>query len=384
MSKMHQEDRAGTFQLQPSGISTFLPRPLPPNPPLEFGMPMLQILSSASLALGRLDSATRLLPSLDLFLTTFIRKEALLSSQIEGTQASLVEVLEVEAHGRSRGAATDAGDVLNYIKALRHGMDLVGQLPTSLRLIREVHAVLMEGTRGGEKTPGEFRRSQNWIGPAGSTPSTATYLPPSVEDMKQALYAWETYLHEEDGLPPVVRIALLHAQFETIHPFLDGNGRLGRLLISFLLTQYDVLKEPVLFISNYFKVHQNEYYMALQRVRTHGDWESWVTFFLTGVMETAMQAAELMESIAKLRESLRAQVQAGRAGRGTTLVLLDHLFQQPYTTLTQVTSRTRLSMQQARQAMDALISMGIASEITGMKRNRVFSFGPYFDVLGLV
>jgi Fic family protein len=263
-------NRAGTYISQPTGYKTFKPKALPPNPPIVFDTEMIELLSRADRMLGRLDGITETLPDPKLFVAMYVKKEAVLSAQIEGTQASLIDIFEGEPTKERR---EDIGDVVNYVGALNYGLQRLDDFPLSLRLLREIHQVLLSSGRGSRRNPGEFRSSQNWIGPAGSTLMDAVYVPPSVPDMNEALGDLEKYLHSEEEIPPLIRIALIHAQFETIHPFLDGNGRMGRLLITFWLCQQRILSQPLLYISYYFKKNRTEYYDRLMTVRNTGDWE---------------------------------------------------------------------------------------------------------------
>ena len=279
--------RAGSYQQQPTGYRAFIPAPLPPNRPLAIDGELQGLLSQADRALGRLDGSVLTLPNPDLFVFMYVRKEAVLSSQIEGTQSSLQDLLAAEAQLFEQNLPRDVDEVVNYVRAMNHGLARLPELPVSVRLIREIHAELMQGVRGGRLQPGELRTSQNWIGPAGCTLNTATFVPPPHHVVPEALGDLEKFLHRDDDLPPLVKIALAHVQFETIHPFLDGNGRVGRLLITFLLTERGVLHKPVLYLSHYFKPHRQEYYEHLQAVRDRGAWEAWLAFFLRGVVEVA-------------------------------------------------------------------------------------------------
>jgi Fic family protein len=306
------DTRAGRFVQQPRGYRAFEPASLPPQPPIQFGRELLGALSQADQALGRLDGTAGMLPNPNLFVAMYVRQEAVLSSQIEGTQASLTDVLAFEAvnDGASEG---DVEEVVNYVAAMNHGLERLKEFPLSLRLIREIHERLMRGVRGQERQPGEFRTSQNWIGPGGSTLATATFVPPPPHVMQDALSRLERFLHDPD-LPRLVHAALAHAQFETIHPFLHGNGRVGRLLITFLLCHGGVLSRPLLYLSHYLKQHRQEYYDRLQAVRLEGRWEEWLLFFLKGVAEVAIEAQATAGKILALRERHRNQLAAeGRA-----------------------------------------------------------------------
>jgi len=266
-------DRAGKYVRQIGGYKAFIPKNLPPDPPIKMDGEMLTLLSQADRELGRLDGSTETLPNPDLFVFMYVRKEAVLSSQIEGTQASLMDVLEFEAHAVRTGRPKDVHEVVNYVAAMNYGLDRLKSLPLSLRLIREIHAALLEGVRGSKRNPGEFRRSQNWVGPNGSTLASAIYVPPPPHEMGMALDNFEKFLHDKTSMPFLIKVGIAHAQFETIHPFVDGNGRVGRLLITFLLCQKEILKHPLLYLSHYFKLHRSEYYDRLQAIRDVGNWE---------------------------------------------------------------------------------------------------------------
>src|SRR2546428_11743174 len=305
--------RAGRYVRQTEGYQAFLPAPYPPSD-LRLNPPLLALLSQADMELGRLVGAAEILPNPDLFVRMYVRREAVLSSQIEGTQASLMDVLEYEAMRARSERTIDVQEVSNYVSALRYGLRRTAALPLSLRLIREIHARLMRGARGGEpsKTPGAFRRSQNWVG--GPSPAPARYVPPPVPEMNEALNLFEKALHDPTPFPVLVIVGLAHAQFETIHPFLDGNGRMGRLLITFLLCEFKVLREPLLYLSIFFKQHRQEYYDRLQAVRDHGDWEGWLSFFLAGLGNVARDGTETARQGGQLPGRLRGGL-PGKLGR---------------------------------------------------------------------
>lgn len=321
---------------QPRGYKAFLPAPLPPHPPLRLET-LQKRLAEASLALGRLDGSVITLPNPDLFVFMYVRKEAVLSSQIEGTQSSLHDLLEAEARILSPDRPSDVREVINYIHAINKGLERLATLPVSVRLIREIHAELLKGVRGQNRIPGELRQTQNWIGPSGCTLNNATFIPPPPDVLPDVLSSLEKFLHSEDDLPVLVKVGLAHAQFETIHPFLDGNGRVGRLLITFLLCERDALKKPVLYLSYYFKCHRQEYYDRLQAVRDTGDWEGWLDFFLRGIISVSAEAVETARRILNLRERSRAQItqSLGRAA-GNGLTVLERLFHTPVISVKQV------------------------------------------------
>jgi Fic family protein len=370
--------RAGRYIRQPTGYRAFIPAALPPRPPLKLGGPLAALLSTADRALGRLDGSVLTLPNPDLFVFMYVRKEAVLSSQIEGTQSSLQDLLSAEAQLFDLGLPRDVDEVLNYVRAMNHGLARLSELPVSVRLIREIHAELMQGVRGGRLQPGELRTSQNWIGPAGSTLATASFVPPPPHELPQALGELEKFLHRDDGLPPLVKIALAHVQFETIHPFLDGNGRVGRLLITFLLTECGVLHKPVLYLSHHFKQHRQSYYDHLQAVRDHGDWEAWLAFFLRGVIDVAGEAAATARRILQLREQHRSAIteHLGRAA-GNGHKVLESLYHRPIVAVADVQQLTGTTFAAANNLVSRLVQQGVLQEMTGYARNRRFRYAPY-------
>ena len=370
--------RAGRYITQPTGYRAFMPAPLPPQPALALGGELQGLLSAADRSLGRLDGSVLTLPNPDLFVFMYVRKEAVLSSQIEGTQSSLQDLLAAEAQLFDQSLPPDVDEVINYVRAMNHGLARLTELPVSVRLIREIHAELMRGVRGGKLQPGELRTSQNWIGPANCTLNTATFVPPPHQAVPTALGDLETFLHAQDELPPLVKIALAHVQFETIHPFLDGNGRVGRLLITFLLTECGVLHKPVLYLSHYFKQHRQAYYEHLQAVRERGTWEAWLAFFLRGVIEVAGEAAETARRVLQLREQHRAAItaQLGRAA-GNGHKVLESLFDRPIIAVSDVKQMTGTTYAAANSLVSRLVKVGILSEMTGYARNRRFRFAPY-------
>lgn len=377
-------ERAGRFITQqggPEGFRAFIPAHLPPNPTLEPRGELQTALERASTALGRLDGITLLLPDPGLFLYMYVRKEAVLSSQIEGTQSTLSDLLLFENEAVPGAPTSDVGDISNYGAAMQHGLDrLRGGFPLSLRLIREIHAVLVTGLRGSDKTPGEFRTSQNWIG--GTRPGNAVFVPPPPHEIMPALDNLEKFLHDESlGLPILVKAGLAHAQFETIHPFLDGNGRVGRLLITFLLCESGALSQPLLYLSLYLKRHKQRYYEALQRVRTHGEWEEWLLFYLEGVAAVATEATNTARRLIDVFESDRKAIQAiGRASH-TPLVIHDILKKRAATTMTAAAKAAHVSFPTASTAMQRLVRLGIVREITGRARDQVFVYDKYLTAL---
>lgn len=370
--------RAGQYIRQSTGYRAFIPACLPPKPPLVFGAELTALLSQADRALGRLDGSVLTLPNPDLFILMYVRKEAVLSSQIEGTQSSLQDLLAAEAAIYDEHRPHDVEEVINYVRAMKRGLERLHELPVSVRLVREIHAELMQGVRGSRLQPGELRQSQNWIGPAGCTLNTASFVPPPAHEVPGALGDLEKFLHEENGLPPLVKIALAHVQFETIHPFLDGNGRVGRLLITFLLTECDVLHKPVLYLSHYFKQHRQAYYDHLQAVRDRGEWEQWLTFFLRGVIEVAGEATNTARRIQLLREENRRAITEhfGRAA-GNGHRVLEKLFDRPIVSVPDVQQLTGTTHAAANTLVRRMVGLGILEEITGYARNRRFRYGPY-------
>lgn len=370
--------RAGRYITQPTGYRAFIPAPLPPQPALALGGELQGLLSAADRALGRLDGSVLTLPNPDLFVFMYVRKEAVLSSQIEGTQSSLQDLLTAEAQLFDQNLPRDVDEVVNYVRAMNHGLARLTELPVSVRLIREIHAELMHGVRGGRLQPGELRTSQNWIGPAGCTLATATFVPPPHHAVPDALGDLERFLHTQDELPPLVKIALAHVQFETIHPFLDGNGRVGRLLITYLLTERGVLHKPVLYLSHFFKQHRQAYYEHLQAVRDQGAWEAWLAFFLRGVVAVAGEAAETARRILQLREQHRAAITAhlGRAA-GNGHKVLESLFDRPIVAVSDVQKMTGTSYAAANGLVSRLVKLDVLSEMTGYSRNRRFRYAPY-------
>lgn len=357
-----------------------MPKPLPPIPPIEYDAELQNLLSQADRALGRLDGVTTVFPNPDLFVAMYVRHEAVLSSQIEGTQSTLRDVLEYEADAASRGNSTDAAEVVNYVQAMNYGLKRLDDLPLSLRLIREIHGKLLAGVRGTEKTPGHFRTSQNWIGPEGCNLATAAFVPPPVNELLPALGQLESFLHDE-SLPLLVHCGLAHAQFETIHPFLDGNGRVGRLLITFLLCQRRALQRPLLYLSLYLKAHRTEYYDRLTAIRSAGNWEGWLKFFLRGIFEVSQSAFATARAILSLRE-LHRQMIADRLGQqaGDGQRLLDALFQQPIVSVGMVVNQLGRSYATANKVVLKLVELGLLQPTSAARRNRIYRYEPYLNV----
>ena len=368
----------GKLVRQLEGYVAFVPDDLPPVPPIAFDEELQGLLSRADRALGRLDGSVQSLPNPDLFVFMYVRKEAVLSSQIEGTQASLGDILEVEAQIFDPTRPNDTEEILNYVNAMNYGLKRLEELPMSLRLIREIHQRLMQGVRGQHATPGEFRTSQNWIGAQGATIRDASFVPPPPSELTRMLGALEQYMHASDRLPLLIRIALIHAQFETLHPFLDGNGRMGRLLIAFTLCQQTVLQKPVLYLSHYLKRNRSIYYDLLQAIRTDGDWEAWIKFFLQGIAEVSNEATETAREIVQLRERHRLRIiESLEKGAANGLRFLESLYQRPIFNVSTVADFLNLSPQAANNLTDRLEQLELVREITGQRRNRVFRYDPY-------
>jgi len=376
------QPRLGRFVETPVAgeiVRAFVPPPLPPEPPVDI-LSLLGRLSKAERALGRLDGITMLLPRQELFLYMYVRKEAVLSSQIEGTQSTLTDLLRFETEAQAGEPIDDIKEVSNYVDAMMYGLERLKELPLSLRLIREMHARLLHSGRGGTKDPGEFRRSQNWIG--GSRPGNALFVPPPVSELAATLGALEAFMHEETSrLPPLIKAGLIHVQFETIHPFLDGNGRIGRLLVTLYLCVHGVLDKPLLYLSLYLKTHRADYYRLLQEVRENGAWESWLEFFLDGVAETANQAFDAASRIVELFKQDRECITSGSDRAGSALRIHDLLQQNPYTTSNQLVAQTGLSAPTVNAALVDLERLGVVEEVTGRRRNRVFGYRRFLAIL---
>ena len=372
--------RSGVYVKQPSGYSAFIPAPLPPNPPVVMDAELTRLLSDADRALGRLDGIGSVLPNPDLFVAMYVRQEAVLSSQIEGTQSTLEDVLQFEVDAKGADLPKDIEEVVNYVGALNYGISRLDTLPLSLRLIREIHSKLLKGVRGANRDPGEFRKTQNWIGPAGATLETATFVPPPVPEMQEALDKFERFLHDE-SLPVLIQCALAHAQFESIHPFLDGNGRVGRLLSTLLLCQRNVLHRPLLYLSHFLKTNRAEYYDRLMAIRNDGNWESWLKFFLRGVEEVSTEAITTSRQIFALRENHRSVINKDLgSGAAAGLRLLDYLYEQPIVSVRMVETRLKSSFVTANKLVEQLVKLDILKETTGGLRNRRYSYDPYLEL----
>lgn len=360
-------------------VRAYVPKPLPPDPPVDMASLFL-LLDKANQALGRLDGAIAVLPDTGLFLYFYVRKEAVVSSQIEGTQSTLSELLLFERGLGDSTSVDDLSETSNYVAAMEYGLKrLKDGFPISLRLLREIHGVLLRGGRGAEKTPGEFRRSQNWIG--GTRPGNAIFVPSPPEALMECLDPLEKYLYDE-RLPLLVKLGLVHVQFETIHPFLDGNGRLGRLLLTLLLCESGVLREPMLYLSLYLKINRNRYYELLQKVRVEGVWEEWLEFFLEGIAQTANQAGETAIALLRLfREDVQKLQSLGKAAGTATQV---HLYFQanPISSIANIANAISKSVPAVMSALDKLQELGIVHEGTGRRRNRVYFYQKCLDLIG--
>ena len=384
MDRVARRKRTGCYRVTTvvgEPVRAFVPDPLPPVPPVSLNSALGRLLEAATLALGRLDSVSALLPDISLLLYVYVRWEAVLSSQIEGTQSSLSDLLLFELEEAPGVPVDDAAEVSNYVAALQRGLELLADgLPLSNRLLWETHRVLLSGGRGAALLPGEFRRSQNWIG--GTRPGNARYVPPPPADVPDCMAALERFIHAEDDLPVLVRAGLAHVQFETIHPFLDGNGRLGRLLITLMLVDAGVLHQPLLYLSLHFKRHRSTYYDLLDAVRRDGDWEAWLAFFLTGVRETAETAIDVAQRSREIFERDRKRIEeTGRRRAGSALRVFDALRARPILTNAGASQATALSFPAASAAMQLLVELGIAEEKRPTRRAKLFLYRDYLRVL---
>ena len=361
-------------------VRAYVPNVLPPKPGLEMTDRRQRLLERATLALGRLDSVTLLLPDPQLFLYAYVRREAVLSSQIEGTQSSMAQLLLFELAEAPGQPLEDVREVSNYVAALDLGLQRMREgLPLSNRLLREMHGTLLHSGRGSERAPGEFRRSQNWIG--GTRPGTAHFVPPPPDEVQACMGALERFIHHAEDYPALIKAALAHVQFETIHPFLDGNGRIGRLLIAFILHHDRLLSQPLLYLSLFFKEHRQEYYRLLDLVRTEGDWEAWLDFFLEGVEQTATNAVDTATRLQALMHQDELKIHTVGRMAATALRVFRSLCERPLLTLNQTRDRTGLSFPAATKAMALLTDLGMVHEITGQRRNRVFAYRDYLAIL---
>jgi len=373
-------NRSGAYIKQPTGYKAFIPSSLPPQPPVHPEGGLQNLLSKADMSLARLDGLGYTLPDAKLFIAMYVKKEALLSTQIEGTQASLENLFEFE-RGEKLDNINDVTEVVNYIRALDYGIERLDSFPMSLRLIKEIHSILLEGVPGGEKTPGEFRKSQNWIGPPGCTLRDAAYVTPPHHDAENAMGDLELYMHGPERLPVLLDCALVHYQFETIHPFLDGNGRIGRLLITFYLYWKKVLQKPLLYLSYYFKRHRQEYYDRLNMVRQNGDYEQWLTFFFKGVIDTADSALDTAKRILELQANHRNLLLRKRLSSPLAVGILEKLFHTPYISVKDVAQAFDISYQASSTLISQLENNGILREVTGRKRDKRYIYDEYMNIL---
>jgi len=375
------ENRAGSFRTNSTGelqYRSFVPKSLPPSPPVQFDEEMIQNLTRANRSLGILEGVSKQVPNIDLFVSMYVRKEALLTSQIEGTQATLDDILDPEI---DENINRNVADVINYIKAARYAVTKLDELPICNRLLKETHSILMDGVRGSEKSPGEFRRSQNWIGPAGSTLKDARFIPPNCEDMIEAMSDLEKFINREDGMEELIKIALIHYQFETIHPFLDGNGRIGRLLISLYLIEKKLQSHEILYISYFFKRNRIEYYDRLNEVRIKGNYEQWIKFFLLAISESAQDATAAIEELIRLHDkNLEIARDTGKASK-TIVKVFNHIERSPIIDIKMTCKALGISFNAASNAIDTLVRLGILQQTEKARRNRVFAYEDYLRIL---
>ncbi|MFW3146216.1 MAG: Fic family protein [Thermoplasmatota archaeon] len=376
-------NRAGRFIMDRDGIRTFVPGPIPEIDRIDMGSELLSILVDAQTNLGRLDGASDLLPDPELFVMMYVKKEAVLSSQIEGTQASLMDVLEFEADALDPDKPKDVKEVVNYIRAIYHGIDKIkAGSGLDLELIRELHLILMEGTRGGELRSGEFRKVQNWVGPKGCSIRDAVFVPPPPSEMMRSLISLQEYIGTADRGPPLLRSGLIHSQFESIHPFLDGNGRMGRLLITLYLIKEGTLKHPMLYLSHYLLRNRSGYYDRLQSLRENGDIENWLSFYLKGISEVSKESYEKSLKILELKERGKDTLMHGLGRLAPTAIKVhEALFKKPVVTVNTISSISGLSFQSANKLISKLEAVGILVEVTGQRRNRIYEFKEYMDIL---
>ena len=375
------KNRAGEYKTNLTGelqYKSFLPNSLPPNPPIEFDEEAINLLSKANRSIGILEGMSRRIPNIELFVSMYVRKEALLSSQIEGTQATLDDILDPNIEENTN---QDVADVINYIKASQYASARLSELPICNRLLKETHEIFMQDVRGGEKSAGEFRRSQNWLGPAGSILKDARYIPPNPEDMLEAMSNLENFINSEDELDPLIKIALIHYQFETIHPFLDGNGRIGRLLIALYLIEKKLLSHETLYISYFLKRNRIEYYDRLTEVRVKGNFEQWIKFFLLATYESAQDAINTIERIIKLHgKNVELVKNTGKASK-TVMKVFNYLEGSPIIDIKKTSLALRLSFNAVSNAVNKLVKLGILRQTENVRRSRVFAYEEYLEIL---
>jgi len=370
---------AGRCVRQPEDYWAFIPNPLPPQ--LDLDWELVALLAEANARVGELSGAGRFLSNPHLLIQPYIRREAVLSSRIENTQAGMDDLFFFEADESEPPRAPDVREVANYVRTMEYGLDRLKTLPVSGRLVREIHERLMTGVRGGHATPGEFRRTQNWIGPPGCTLMQATFVPPPVKEMKAALSEWEKYLNEEPREPALIQCALMHYQFEAIHPFIDGNGRVGRLLITFLLCERGLLSLPLLYLSAFFERYRDEYYRRLLAVSQEGDWRGWIEFFLRGVATQAQEACDNAEAILNLNEEVQNQVRAGGKAPRHTLRIVDRLFKIPVVAVSNLAKELDLQYSSVKRGIDFLERLEVLKEVTGQQRNRLYMAPKLIEIL---
>lgn len=380
-SQNERSTRAGTYIKQEKGYSAFFPAPLPPEPPIRIDSELADLLSKADLALGRLDGSAEILPNPDLFVSMYVRKEAVLSSQIEGTQASLEDVLAYEVISERRKSPNGVSEVVNYIEAMNNSIKQLDKTPFNIGILKEAHKTLLRGVRGEEKFPGEFRQRQNWIGVQGSDIFTASFIPPPPTEVEKTLSQLEMYINSDTTVPILIKCGLVHAQFESIHPFLDGNGRLGRLLITLLLCKHKVIQRPLLYLSAYFKLFRSEYYDKLQEVRDLGKWESWLEFFLKGIWTVSEEAFSTVRKIVTMREEHRNSILKQMRSPANGLLLLEHLFKTPLVNVEDAKGLLHITYPAANSLIEDFIFYGLLKEMTGKKRYRLFLYEPYLALL---
>jgi Fic family protein len=374
-------ERAGVFVQQPGGFRAFMPKPLPPDPAIRYDDELQALLSKADRAIARLDGIVTVLPNPELFIAMYVKKEALLSSQIEGTQASLEGVLEFEADMKPRDDVKEVKEVVNYIKALEYGIKHVEGAQANAQLFREIHRILIQGTRGSKKALGEFRRTQNWLGPAGANIFEAHFVPPPPDHILAGMANLERFFNQDDHMPPLVKVAVIHAQFETIHPFVDGNGRIGRLLITFYLVAHKILTRPLLYLSYYLKRNRPEYYELLMRVRLNGDWESWVKFFLSGVDEVSQEAGQTAGQMIWLKQEMIDRLYQNHVSSIYAVKLIDLLFAKPIIDVKTITDEFKISKESGNEIVKRFEQLGILRELTGKQRYKKYLFHDYTTII---
>lgn len=375
------KNRAGEYRINPTGklqYKSFVPRPLPPNPPIKIDEDIANLLSQGNRNIGILEGMSRRIPNFELFVSMYIRKEALLSSQIEGTQATLDDILDPEVE---ENANCHIMDVVNYIRASQYAKERLNELPLCNRLIKETHKILLKDTRGEEQNPGEFRRSQNWIGPPGGTLNNARFIPPNTTDMVDAMSDLEKFMNQDDGMEPLIKAALIHYQFETIHPFLDGNGRIGRLLINLFLMDREILSKETLYVSYFLKQNRIEYYDRLTEVRKKGNFEQWVKFFLLAINETATDAIDTIDRLVKLHDKNIGIIMNMGKARNTIKKVFNYLEGSPIIDIGKTSAELDLSFGAVSNAVNKLVGARILKQTENIQRNRTFAYEEYLDIL---